>query len=184
MLLKSPLTGAFFCLFSASRKTSYPQVIHRQTLVVSWADGGERASAVGAHAEKKGVAIALCTGYSQATTKRSEGRPALWLLITTIFCTLLAVVCAIVSWQQASRCSRTTKRLRDVELETSELTLAFESLLESHKRLRSRAGMRELRAREEAPPVESKADARRRLFAGASGPAFAKKQLQIASADR
>jgi hypothetical protein len=64
---------------------------------------------------------------------------------------------------------------------TADLTSSFESLLESHKRLRSRAGMREIRARESAPQVETKTDVRRRLFAGASGPSFAKAQIELAA---
>jgi hypothetical protein len=59
------------------------------------------------------------------------------------------------------------------------LELNFDSLLDSHKRLRSRAGMRELRAREE--PVskhETKAEVRARVFGNKSGPAFARQQLE------
>jgi ElaB/YqjD/DUF883 family membrane-anchored ribosome-binding protein len=72
-----------------------------------------------------------------------------------------------------------TKRLRVVEMEIADLTSSFESLLESHKRLRSRAGMRELRAREEAPLVEDKKAIRRRLFGALAGPAFAARQASL-----
>jgi hypothetical protein len=71
------------------------------------------------------------------------------------------------------------KRLRALEQTTADLELNFDSLLDSHKRLRSRAGMRELRAREE--PVskhETKAEIRARIFGNKSGPAFARQQLE------
>lgn len=99
------------------------------------------------------------------------------LLIIQICLAFVAVSCAVVCLRQGSRSLRTTKRLREAELEISDLTSQFESLLDSHKRLRSRTGMRELRAREEPAPVETKADVRRRLFGGATGPAFAKAQI-------
>ncbi len=63
--------------------------------------------------------------------------------------------------------SQLRKRIRTVESSFADLESSFESLLESHKRLRSRAGMRELRSRQGAsdgsPPAEgaSKAELRR-----------------------
>jgi len=108
----------------------------------------------------------------------------MWALTIEILCTLLAVICAGVCLRLASRSARMQKRMRDVESEMSELNLSFETLLESHKRLRSRAGMRELRAREAPVAVESKADVRRRLFGGATGPAFAKAQIDASRSIR
>jgi len=106
-----------------------------------------------------------------------------WAQITWLSLTLLNVVCAIACWRLASRSSRITKRMRDLETTTADLESSFDSLLESHKRLRSRAGMREIRERESHPKVETKAEIRRRLFGAAAGPAFAKIQQGIGNAD-
>ena len=75
--------------------------------------------------------------------------------------------------------SRTLKRLRDLEQTTADLNSSFDSLLDSHKRLRSRAGMRELREREQEPVRETKEQARARVFGREAGPGFAKRQLEI-----
>jgi hypothetical protein len=75
--------------------------------------------------------------------------------------------------------SRLLKRMRDLEQAHADLDSSFESLLASHKVLRSRAGMRELRARE-AEPVskrETKDQARARIFGNKSGPDFARVQM-------
>jgi len=61
--------------------------------------------------------------------------------------TLSIVACAIAYSQREFRSTSPTKRLRQVEQQMSDLQSSFESLLESHKSLRSRVGMRELRAR-------------------------------------
>jgi regulator of replication initiation timing len=71
--------------------------------------------------------------------------------------------------------SQMRKRMSDLELMMSDLESSFQSLLESHKRLRSRAGMRELRERVSEP--ETKEQARARIFGNKAGPAFAKQQL-------
>jgi len=95
----------------------------------------------------------------------------------------LSAACAVAAWRLASVSSRTMKRLRDLETMMSDLESSFDSLLESHKRLRSRAGMRELRAREDAPPVEDKKTIRRRLFGSSAGPAFAALQQRLERGD-
>jgi hypothetical protein len=87
-------------------------------------------------------------------------------------------------WMRDSRYSRTQKRLNDCERMTADLESSFQSLMESHKRLRSRIGMRDLREREEPARKETKLEARRRIFGNASGPAFAKRQAEIGSGDR
>jgi len=107
----------------------------------------------------------------------------LWVLITLICVTWFNVLCVYVAWRLASASSRTMKRLRDLETTQADLESSFDSLLESHKRLRSRAGMRELRARDEPPAVETKAQVRARVFGTTAGPAFAKIQQRIASGD-
>jgi hypothetical protein len=82
-----------------------------------------------------------------------------------------------------SRFRALTKRVNDCEAQTADLQSSFGSLLESHKRLRSRIGMRELRDREDAPERETKTQVRRRLFGAAAGPAFAKIQSGLTSRD-
>lgn len=71
--------------------------------------------------------------------------------------------------------------MRDVQIEIGELTSTVESLTESHKRLRSREGMRDLRARRAGPPrPETKAELLQRLgLAGKAGPDFARAQLSL-----
>lgn len=101
----------------------------------------------------------------------------LWLQITLTCVTSLAAVSVWVVCRRVSVSSRLTKRMNDLETTMSDLQSSFESLLESHKRLRSRTGMRELR---EQPKQESKADIRRRLFGVASGPDFAREQVRRA----
>jgi hypothetical protein len=69
-----------------------------------------------------------------------------------------------------------TKRMNDLEVAMADLQSSFQSLIESHKRLRSRTGMRELREREQEP--ETKAQARARIFGHKAGPDFARTQLE------
>ena len=82
--------------------------------------------------------------------------------------------------RRVSGFSSIKKQLRELQQTTADLELNFDSLLDSHKRLRSRAGMRELRAREQEPVSkrETKAEARARIFGNKSGPDFAKAQLE------
>lgn len=87
------------------------------------------------------------------------------------------------SFRSVSGFSRMRKQLRDTQQTVADLESSFDSLLDSHKRLRSRAGMRELRERETQPGPESKAAIRKRLFGVAAGPAFAARQ-QALSRDR
>lgn len=101
-------------------------------------------------------------------------------LLTLICIASLCVACAFVSWRAASGSARLRKQMRDVQIEIGELTSTVESLTESHKRLRSREGMRDLRARRAAPERETKAQLLQRLgLAGKAGPDFARAQLNI-----
>lgn len=103
----------------------------------------------------------------------------LWLQITLIlvpFC--VAVYVGHVS-RQVFDASRRMKRINDLDLTMSDLQSSFQALLESHNRLRSRTGMRELREREAQPGQESKAAIRKRLFGVAAGPAFAARQAEL-----
>lgn len=102
-----------------------------------------------------------------------------WLVLTLICLASLVAGYAGAYWGRVSASSRTTKRFHDMEMAISDLTSSFENLLESHKRLRSRAGMRELRQREAEPERESKAAVRKRLFGVAAGPAFAARQAEL-----
>jgi hypothetical protein len=86
-------------------------------------------------------------------------------------------------WRPGFAFSQMKKRLRELEQTTADLELNFDSLLASHKALRSRAGMRELRAREKEPGPENKAEIRARLFGNAAGPAFAKRMLELAKSN-
>jgi hypothetical protein len=106
-----------------------------------------------------------------------------WLQITLICALSLLAGYAGAYLRSVSVSSSTRKRMHSLEIAMSDLTSSFESLLESHKRLRSRAGMRELRARDEPEPVEDKKAIRRRLFGALAGPAFAARQATL-DADR
>lgn len=102
-----------------------------------------------------------------------------WLQITSACVTLLAAGLVWLASRRVSASSRLTKRMNDLEITTADLQSSFESLIESHKRLRSRTGMRELREREAQPGPESKNAIRKRLFGVAAGPAFAARQAEI-----
>jgi hypothetical protein len=106
--------------------------------------------------------------------------PTSALLILICF-TSLSAACALVSWKAASGAARLRKQMRDAQIEIGELSSTVESLTESHKRLRSREGMRDLRARRAAPSgQETKAQLLARLgMAGKVGPEFAKAQLSL-----
>lgn len=110
-----------------------------------------------------------------------------WALITMILSTFLSAACAAVAWKRASECYPLRKRVRDLERTTADLNSDLESLLESHKRLRSREGMRELRekrSRKTTPQHESKSELLERLgMAGKTGPAFAAAQLALNAHD-
>lgn len=103
------------------------------------------------------------------------------LLLTLIFSVLLCATCAVASWKAVSASYRLRKRTRELELLTAELNSNFESLLESHKRLRSRTGMAELRERRKGGGrPETKAELLQRLgLAGKAGPSFAAAQLAL-----
>lgn len=106
-----------------------------------------------------------------------------WVLITMISSTFLCVGCAAVAWKRASECFPLRKRVRELELTTADLNSHLDGLLESHKRLRSREGMRELREKRSTASTrqpETKAQLLQRLgLAGKAGPEFARAQLNI-----
>jgi hypothetical protein len=81
-------------------------------------------------------------------------------------------------FKPVSAFSRMRKRMDALEITTADLESSFQSLMESHVRLRSRAGMRELRAKDEPSKPETKAEARARIFGNKSGPDFARVQLE------
>ncbi len=86
-------------------------------------------------------------------------------------------------YSQASGFSLSLKRARDLEAQIADLNSNFESLLESHKRLRSRQGMKDLREKRGTDATrqpETKAQLLARLgLAGKAGPDFARAQLGI-----
>jgi len=98
-----------------------------------------------------------------------------WALITWTCLASLAAGYVGGCFRSVSEFSRMRKLLRDTQRTVADLESSFDALMESHKRLRSRAGMREYRDREMgAKALETKADARRRIFGSAMGPAAAK----------
>jgi uncharacterized protein (DUF342 family) len=109
----------------------------------------------------------------------SAGFPWVLLIATCVISLIAGSVAA--RWTRDSRYSRLQKRLNDCERTMADLESSFQSLLESHKRLRSRTGMQELREREAPRRQETKLEARRRIFGNANGPAFAKRQAEISA---
>ncbi len=73
-----------------------------------------------------------------------------------IVISLLSLAASFVAVYRASGSGFTslTKRQRSVESQMSDLQSSFDSLLESHKRLRSKQGMQELRAKTANEPKE------------------------------
>lgn len=116
---------------------------------------------------------------------------ALWLLATSILSILLAAGSVLACWTMASRCTRDLRRLRarlstppsdvrlaKVETDLTELFSILGKLNTTTRRLSSRAGMQDLRAREAQP--ETKDQVRRRLnLVGLSGPEIARRQLSM-----
>ncbi len=94
----------------------------------------------------------------------------------------LAVSCAAVYRASGSGFISVTKRQRSVESQMSDLQSSFDSLLESHKRLRSKIGMQELRAKSaneekpevdrSAPPPRGASKAELREYYGLNKPGF------------
>lgn len=84
-------------------------------------------------------------------------------VIHIFFALMVAIVSAVVAYRQfrtekyvdscmeyvreSNKRSLSLKKMADVETTLSELTDAYDSLLQSHKKLRSRIGMRNLNAR-------------------------------------
>lgn len=109
----------------------------------------------------------------------------LWALITlTCLLSLAAASVSVACWR-ASKSSPSLKWRREMEQQISDLNSNFDSLLESHKRLRSRQGMADLRARRSGPKsAETKAELLARLgLAGKVGPDFARAQRGLVNAD-
>ena len=73
-------------------------------------------------------------------------------------------------------------RLAELSADVASLSSSFEKVARLQSRLNSRAGMRELRARDEnaePPPGASKAELRRFYGLTRDGPEFAKRQLSL-----
>lgn len=109
--------------------------------------GGEGEGPYRAFSLENGVIHTLCTRYSQALTKPPDAAMLQLVLTTTACLSSIAAICAVVYFRRASGASPRTKQMRDLERTVSELSLEIEELHESHKRLRSREGMRDLRGR-------------------------------------
>lgn len=130
------------------------------------------------------VAHRLCTGFTHRSARTMGDGMPLWALVTLICSLSLSAACAMTCWKLASSAYRLQKSRRELELLTAELSSSFENLMESHKRLRSREGMRNLRETRGATPAETKAQARARIFGAAAGPDFARRQLEVARDNR
>lgn len=82
---------------------------------------------------------------------------------------------ALAGWvHENSKSSVTLKRLTELETELTELTDSYDALMKSHRKLRSRIGMRENRARgasqDDEEPIQSTTDKRQlRLAAKKAG---------------
>lgn len=106
-----------------------------------------------------------------------------WAQIIVLSLTLLLAISAGVSSKQASASARRLKRWSESERDIADLRADYQALMESHKRLRSREGMRDLRAARAPPPGpppgETKAEARARIFGPKAGPDFTRQQLAM-----
>jgi len=82
-----------------------------------------------------------------------------WFLLTaTLSSCSTALLVAAVS-KRAFESTSVGKRMNSLEIAFADSQLSMQALLESHKRLRSRIGMQELRARRTAGEVETQGDA-------------------------
>jgi predicted secreted protein len=111
----------------------------------------------------------------------------LWCsLFTSILSIFLAAASAAGCWRLASRVGRALNRkppsestLAKLAADQAEVFSSLESLATTVKRLSSRRGMQDMRARREAEPM-SKAELLRSLnMSGLTGAAFAQRQLQL-----
>lgn len=109
---------------------------------------------------------------------------------------LIAVCSALVAAWSASVCLKLAgrsisqaKSLASMELRTTELSSSFVELLEAWKKIRSREGMRDLRARRkgyesaEAPPTGASKEELRRFY-GLAGQTHAEIAARHAGASR
>lgn len=120
----------------------------------------------------------------------------LWSLITLISLLLLAVSYALVAWIKDSRSTRSKKpndsppptppsdagKMAQLEADQAALFSTLEKLTTTVKRVSSRQGMRDLRARDEGPPPvgASKADLLRYYgMHGKLGPDFTRAQQNL-----
>lgn len=104
------------------------------------------------------------------------GSTALWSLLATLTSLAsLAAACVAVYWTRDSASSSLTKRIRGLETQLTDLSSSFDSLMESHRKLSARVGMRQLRERrkgeaadDEPVPPGDKAGLRRKYLNGRS----------------
>jgi len=112
----------------------------------------------------------------------------LFLQTTLLLLTCWAARSANVSSKTVSRATQATKLIESLRIEVADLQSLFASLMDSHKRLRSRIGMKELRekAAEEPkrtgppPPGAPKAELRAYYLNGKSPKQIA---TEVAGAD-
>lgn len=104
------------------------------------------------------------------------------IAVSTLSC-ILSASFASIAVRAARRLSSRLKALDAVELSQSELDASFRRLFESHKTLRSRIGMRELRAKQEDEPPQNASSAERKAWLrrkfGLNGPNAARAAMKI-----
>lgn len=88
-----------------------------------------------------------------------ESASVWWFLLTATLssCSTALLVAAVL--KRAFESSSVGKRMNSLEIEMADLRSSMQSLLESHKRLRSRIGMQELRERNSSGRTGRTADA-------------------------
>lgn len=104
------------------------------------------------------------------------------IVVATCSC-ILSACFATIAVRAARQLSPRLRALDQLELTMADQDASFRRLLESHKTLRSRIGMRELREREKDEPPASATPADRKAFFrrkfGLNGPNAARAAMKI-----
>lgn len=85
---------------------------------------------------------------------------ALSVAVYAVFFARVAFTQAARAYDEADRRAPSLKRVAEIECELTELRDSYDALLTSHKKMRSRVGMRELREREADKPSDGMPDPR------------------------
>jgi len=110
-----------------------------------------------------------------------------WLVLTAILASCCSALLVAAVSKRAFEFSSPGKRMNSLEIEVADLRSSMATLLESHKRLRSRIGMQELRERSKGsgtanghapPPGSSKQALRDFYLRGQAAPEIARRVMQ------